>query len=74
MNLENLFHIEATDCRTHRLVNKEAGTPGTKHTSMDNVDQFVFVTYTFKCYILLLTVVHMLLVAAAFQEVSIAAL
>ena len=49
MNLENLFHIEATDCRTHRLVNKEAGTPGTKHTSMDNVNQFVFVTYTV-CY------------------------
>ena len=49
MNLENLFHIEATDCRDHRVVNKEAGTPGTKHTSMDNVNQFVFVTYTC-CY------------------------
>ena len=49
MNLENMFHIEATDCRDHRVVNQEAGTPGTKHTSMDNVNQFVFVTYTF-CY------------------------
>ena len=49
MNLENMFHIEATDCRDHRVVNKEAGTPGTKHTSMDNVNQFVFVTYTV-CY------------------------